>query len=78
MGCNNISISLELYFKKSAATGIILAHNHTSGNLQPSIQDKGITKKIQEASKILDIKLVGHLIVVQVDSNSRFADEGIL
>jgi DNA repair protein RadC len=31
---------------KSAATGIILAHNHPSGNLQPSEADKEITKKI--------------------------------
>ena len=63
---------------KSAATGIILAHNHPSGNLQPSIQDKDITKKIQEACKLLDITLLDHLIVVPEDAYFSFADEGLL
>ena len=63
---------------KTAATGIILAHNHPSGNLQPSIQDKDITKKIQEACKLLDITLMDHLIVVPEDAYFSFADEGLL
>jgi DNA repair protein RadC len=63
---------------KAAATGIILAHNHPSGNLQPSIQDKDITKKIQEACKLLDITLLDHLIVVPEDAYFSFADEGLL
>jgi DNA repair protein RadC len=63
---------------KTAATGIILAHNHPSGNLQPSSQDKDITKKIQEACKLLDITLLDHLIVVPEDAYFSFADEGLL
>jgi DNA repair protein RadC len=63
---------------KTAATGIILAHNHPSGNLQPSTQDKEITRKIQEASKLLDIKLLDHLIVVSDGAFYSFADEGQL
>ena len=63
---------------KCAATGIILAHNHPSSNLQPSLQDKDITKKIQEACKLLDITLLDHLIVVPEDAYFSFADEGIL
>jgi len=63
---------------KTAATGVILAHNHPSGNLQPSIQDKDITKKIQEACKMLDITLLDHLIVVPEDAYFSFADEGLL
>ncbi len=63
---------------KTAATGIILAHNNPSGNLQPSIQDKDITKKIQEACKLLDITILDHLIVVPEDAYLSFADEGIL
>jgi DNA repair protein RadC len=63
---------------KTAATGIILAHNHPSGNLQPSSQDKDITKKIQEACKLLDITLLDHLIVVADDAFYSFADEGQL
>lgn len=63
---------------KTAATGIILAHNHPSGNLQPSTQDKEITRKIQEASKLLDITLLDHLIVVSDGAFYSFADEGQL
>lgn len=63
---------------KSAATGIILAHNHPSGNLQPSEADKEITKKIQSACKFLDIKLLDHIIVVPQESYLSFVDEGLL
>jgi DNA repair protein RadC len=63
---------------KSAATGIILAHNHPSGNLQPSIKDKEITLKIQEACKLLDIILLDHLILVPQETFFSFADEGLL
>jgi DNA repair protein RadC len=63
---------------KTAATGIILSHNHPSGNLQPSLHDKDITKKIQEACKLLDITLLDHLIVVPEDDYFSFADEGLL
>lgn len=63
---------------KSGATGIILAHNHPSGNLQPSAADIEITKKIQSACKLLDITLLDHLIVVPEDAYFSFADEGLL
>jgi DNA repair protein RadC len=63
---------------KTAATGIILAHNHPSGNIQPSTQDKEITRKIQEASKLLDITLLDHLIVMSDSAYYSFADEGQL
>lgn len=48
---------------KSKASGFILAHNHPSGNLKPSINDINLTKKIREASKYLDIELIDHIIV---------------
>jgi len=63
---------------KSAATGIILAHNHPSSNLQPSAADKEITRKIQEACKLLDITLLDHLIIVPEAAYFSFADEGLL
>ena len=47
----------------SGATGVILFHNHPSGSAEPSIQDDLITKKIKEAGKLLDIKLLDHIIV---------------
>jgi DNA repair protein RadC len=48
---------------KSMASGLILAHNHPSGNLRPSEADINITRKIKEACKLLDISLLDHLIL---------------
>lgn len=45
------------------ATAIIIAHNHPSGNLEPSMEDKGTTKRIKEAGNLLGIKVLDHLIV---------------
>ena len=64
---------------KTAAVGIILAHNHPSGNLKPSRVDEDLTKKIKEAAQYMDIKLLDHLILGPVDDGYySFADEGIL
>jgi DNA repair protein RadC len=59
------------------ATGIIISHNHPSGNLQPSRADENITQKIAEAAQLLDIKLLDHLIVSDQGYYS-FADDGKL
>lgn len=63
---------------KSAATGIILAHNHPSGNLNPSENDKLITEKIKKSCHLMDIKLLDHLIFSTGDKFLSFADEGLL
>lgn len=59
------------------ATSIILTHNHPSGNLQPSSQDKAITDKLKIASRLMDINLIDHIIVSETGYYS-FADYGIL
>lgn len=59
------------------ATGIIIAHNHPSGTLQPSEADINITKKLKEAGQFLDIKVMDHLIITDENFFS-FANEGIL
>jgi len=63
---------------KAAATGIILCHNHPSGNLQPSSADIEITKKIESACKFLDIKLLDHIIISPSGEYYSFIDEGLL
>jgi DNA repair protein RadC len=45
------------------ATGIILSHNHPSGNLKPSRQDIELTHKIKVAASYFDIKVLDHIIV---------------
>ena len=73
-----IDISLILGIAlKCLAKGIILAHNHPSGELQPSRADQEITARLKEAAKILDITLLEHLILTE-ESFLSFADEGFL
>jgi len=69
-------IILRIALEKHA-TGLILCHNHPSGNLQPSDADKAITSKIQQAAAVHDIRLLDHLIVGD-NSYLSFADEGLL
>jgi len=59
------------------AESIIVAHNHPSGNVQPSEQDKLITQKIKKAGELLDIQLLDHLIITQ-DAYFSFLDEGLV
>ncbi len=62
---------------KCGACGIIIAHNHPSGQLKPSSEDLSLTKKIKEAGNVLDIKLLDHLILTD-ESYYSFADEGLI
>jgi len=60
-----------------SATNIMLAHNHPSGSLKPSHEDIMLTKKIVAAGKLLDIKVLDHLIITDSGYYS-FADEGVI
>lgn len=57
------------------ATAIIIAHNHPSGTLSPSMADDRLTKKIQEAGRLLDITLLDHIILTE-ESYFSYCDEG--
>jgi DNA repair protein RadC len=59
------------------ANKLIIAHNHPSGNQQPSAADKELTKKLKEAADWMDIKLLDHVIVAGTGYLSM-ADEGII
>jgi len=61
----------------SNASSIIVCHNHPSGNLQPSALDKKLTNKIDKAGKLIDIKLLDHIIITE-DKHYSFADNGLL
>jgi DNA repair protein RadC len=63
---------------KTNASGLIMSHNHPSGNLSPSDGDQRLTKKLLEAGRLLDIKLLDHLIVTSEETYFSFADDGIL
>ncbi len=62
---------------ENKASGMILAHNHPSGNLQPSKEDLRLTKKIQEAGVLLEIAVLDHIIFTD-NAYFSFADENML
>lgn len=59
------------------ASGIILAHNHPSGNLMASQADRELTRKLKEGARLLDVQVLDHLILAGQNYYS-FADEGLL
>jgi DNA repair protein RadC len=65
------------YALEKKATSLILAHNHPSGNLSPSQNDLDITKKATEASKLLDLSVLDHIIIAGKNYLSM-ADDGLL
>ncbi len=59
------------------ASGVILAHNHPSGNLTASQADIDLTKKLKESGKLLEIPVLDHLIIAG-NKYMSFADEGLM
>ncbi|HEX7015157.1 MAG TPA: JAB domain-containing protein, partial [Cyclobacteriaceae bacterium] len=59
------------------ASGIILAHNHPSGNLTASQADRDLTRKLTEGGRLLDVQVLDHVILAGQRYYS-FADEGLL
>ena len=61
----------------TGAVSIVVAHNHPSGSLTPSQEDKNTTQKLILAGKLLDIKVLDHLIITE-DSHLSFNEMGLL
>ena len=79
-GISGTVTDVRIVMKKAIeylASGIIVCHNHPSGNLNPSESDTRITHKIKEAGNLMDIQLLDHLIISEKEYYS-FADNGIL
>ena len=62
---------------KFSAAGIILVHNHPSGEAAPSEQDIKLTKRLKEAGEIMGIPLLDHLIIAETGYYS-FSEENII
>jgi DNA repair protein RadC len=80
-GITGTLVDLRILFAvvlKTLSVGVILAHNHPSGTLRPSMPDKELTKKIQRAAELFDIKVLDHLIITPNGDYFSFADEGLL
>jgi len=79
-GIHNATIDVRLILKPALeclATSIILAHNHPSGTSDPSAEDLSITASIRDAAKIMNMKLMDHLIIAG-QSYYSFSDHGLL
>lgn len=63
------------YAIDALASGVILCHNHPSGNKKPSNADISLTQKIKEGLKLLDIDLLDHIILTADDFYS-FVNDG--
>jgi DNA repair protein RadC len=61
----------------SNAAGLIVAHNHPSGGVEPSGSDRKLTRTLQDALALIDVKLLDHMVVASNDIFS-FAREGWL
>ena len=71
-------VDIKLIFKAALhlqASSLILAHNHPSGQLHPSVADKNLTNRMIDAAKSLDMLIADHLIV-NSHTYVSFADEG--
>ncbi|MCC6834844.1 MAG: DNA repair protein RadC [Cytophagales bacterium] len=62
---------------EALASGVIVAHNHPSGNLKPSQSDIDLTRKLKEAGRFLEVQLLDHLIIANRNYFS-FADDGLI
>ena len=79
-GISGTVVDIRLILREALnkyASGIFLGHNHPSENCRPSPQDQQITKKLNEAARLMDIVLLDHIIVCGSKYFS-FADEGII
>jgi len=78
-GISDASADVRIVFAaalKANATGIILAHNHPSGQLVPSDADKYVTENMRKAGELLNIRVLDHLIVT-AEGFYSFSDENL-
>jgi DNA repair protein RadC len=71
----------KIIFQKALAanaSGIIVAHNHPSGNGKASQSDIDLTKRLKECGKFLEMQLLDHIILCGEGKYFSFADEGLI
>lgn len=79
-GVTGTVIDTKIILKKGLellASSVILCHNHPSGNVAPSNQDKEITLRTKNAAETIEIKVLDHIIVAR-DKYFSFSDEGLI
>jgi DNA repair protein RadC len=79
-GTSGTVVDPKIIFKTAIehnASGIILCHNHPSGNSKPSEADLKLTKNLKASGDMLEIKVLDHIIIAG-SSYLSFADEGLM
>ena len=79
-GFNSAAVDPRLVFAvalKTASSAIVVAHNHPSGNAEPSEQDREVTRRLKEAGKLLGIGVLDHVILTK-ESAFSFAENGLM
>lgn len=80
-GTSGTVVDLKIIFAaalKGMASAIIVAHNHPSGNLEPSRADIELTKRLQTVGLDLDLPVLDHLILAPHAGYYSFTDNGII
>jgi DNA repair protein RadC len=60
------------------ANALILAHNHPSGNVEPSSADKQVTETLVKAGKLMDVKIIDHLIIGATGGFFSFSEASMI
>lgn len=79
-GLTEASVDIRLIMQAvllSNATAMILVHNHPSGNLTPSRQDKELTKHVMDCARMMNIKVIDH-IIISSESYYSFTENGLI
>lgn len=79
-GLQGITIDPRVIFKRllvGGCTSFICAHNHPSGNKEPSREDKAFTNRLKEAGELLGLPLIDHLVITD-DSFVSLQERGHL
>lgn len=74
--CNQVITDMKILFSTILQTGalsFICAHNHPSGDVSPSKDDKELTSKISSAAKLLDLNFLDH-VIVSTNAHYSFSD----
>ena len=77
---NSAQVHPREVFQRAVSVGavaLVLAHNHPSGNVQPSEEDQRVTKRMREAGELLGIGLVDH-VIVSYSAHYSFKEAGML
>ena len=80
-GLTGTLVDLRILFAvvlKTLSTAIILAHNHPSGTNKASGADIALTKKIEKAAELFDIRVLDHLIILPDGNYFSFRDNGLM